>query len=198
VLELTDAGQMELKRLREASQTEESSPQNCPESLAPHATLQAADDVHPAMDDQFSPSPAADLDRLVTRMLLADREEAQALVESLRLYHPAEVAARLAARFDASGDVRERSRAAWAAGELCGQHGLALLARCTRSETPNVRRLAASALGKVAGGARTAAIAHREGLTLARQALEALVHDAAPQVRQYAEKALAEFPRHET
>jgi HEAT repeat protein len=126
-------------------------------------------------------------------MLTADRDEAQAIVECLRLYHPGEIAARLEARFRESEDVRVRSRAVWAAGELCGEHALAFLVRCTGSETDNVRRLAASALGKVADAARLAGVAHNEALAQARAALTALLNDPAPQAAQYAAKALARF-----
>jgi len=152
----------------------------------------------PARPDAFAPAPAAlsptaDLDRCVGRMLVADREEAEGLVASLRLYHPAEIAARLEARFGESREVRVQSRAVWAAGELCGEHALAFLVRCAKSDEGNVRRLTASALGKVAATARLAGIAHTETMVQAQAALVALLHDTAPQVAQYAEKALARF-----
>jgi ATP-dependent DNA helicase RecQ len=138
-------------------------------------------------------SPTAELDRYVGRMLVADREEAEGLVASLRLYHPAEIAARLEARFGKSREVRVQSRAVWAAGELCGEHALVFLVRCAKSDEGNVRRLAASALGKVAATARLTGIAHAEAMVQAQAALVALLHDPAPQVAQYAEKALARF-----
>ena len=127
--------------------------------------------------------------------MVAAREEARTCVEELRLYHPREIALRLGARFDAADTETEQSRAVWAAGELCGEYGLALLVRCARHPTQNVRRLAASALGKVVAGARVGSTARREALVQAREALVALKADAVPQVRQYAEKALDEFPR---
>jgi HEAT repeat protein len=123
-------------------------------------------------------------------MLTAEREEAKTLVESLRLYHPREVVVRLAAGFEASAEVREQSRAVWAAGELGGEAALAFLLRCARSETPNVRRMAASALGKVAQAVRTATLAHGEATAQIRLALQLLVNDATPQVAQYALKSL--------
>ncbi|MCX5656095.1 MAG: RQC domain-containing protein [Planctomycetota bacterium] len=154
------------------------------------ATHTRADAPAPA---PVASSPSADLDGYVGRMLVADRDEAQAIVERLRLYHPGEIAARLEAKFRECGDVRVQSRAVWAAGELCGEHALAFLVRCTRSETDNVRRLAASALGKVAAAARLAGVARGETLIQAREALTALLHDPAPQAAQYAAKALAQF-----
>jgi ATP-dependent DNA helicase RecQ len=147
-----------------------------------------------ARDSQISsPSPATALDALVARMLVAEPEEAKTLVDALRLYHPREVVARLAARFGASREIREQSRAVWAAGELGGEFALAFLLDSARSQTPNVRRMAASALGKIAPAIRTAAIAHGEALAQIRLALEFLVNDAAPQVAEYARKSLAQF-----
>ena len=78
-------------------------------------------------------------------------------------------------------------------GELCGEQGLAFLVECLGAEEPNVRRLAASAVGKVVAAAREAGDAGREAFREARRALGALAADPAPQVRQYAEKALGQF-----
>ncbi|MDD3276769.1 MAG: HEAT repeat domain-containing protein [Kiritimatiellales bacterium] len=61
------------------------------------------------------------------------------------------------------------------------------LAELTRSESPLVRRLAASALGKLAG------IIEAE---LAVKTLHPLLSDAHPQVRQYSAKALGAFGAH--
>ncbi|MCX5674300.1 MAG: RecQ family ATP-dependent DNA helicase [Planctomycetota bacterium] len=150
--------------------------------------------AHEAAPAHAAPSPAADMERYIRRMLVADRDEAQALVDHLRLYHPGAMAARLEAAFNASDDVRVRSRAVWAAGELGGENALAFLVRCAQSETVNVRRLAASALGKVAASARLAGIARQEAIVAARQVLTTLAADAAPQVAQYARKSLTQFP----
>ncbi|MCX5654508.1 MAG: RecQ family zinc-binding domain-containing protein, partial [Planctomycetota bacterium] len=150
-------------------------------------------DAPPRDTQPPAPAPTADLDRCIGRMLVADREEAQALVEGLRLYHPAEIAARLEARFRESAEVRVQSRAVWAAGELCGEHALVFLVQCARSDEGNVRRLAASALGKVAASARLAGVARGEAIVQARATLTALLRDTAPQVAEYAEKALARF-----
>jgi ATP-dependent DNA helicase RecQ len=137
--------------------------------------------------------PAGALDALVQDMLAADQEEAKRLVEDLRLYHPRALASRLEARYAASHELREQSRAVWALGELCGEYALGFLIDCTRAEAPNVRRLAASALGKVAGAAYVTNVYRQESFPRAQQALAALAADPAPQVRQYAEKALAQF-----
>jgi ATP-dependent DNA helicase RecQ len=143
-------------------------------------------------EEQLSPprpTPGATLDRAVGELLDCDRERAHLLIEELRLYHPREVATRLERRHDAAGSARARSRAVWAAGELCGRHGAAFLGRCAAAPEPDLRRLAAAALGKV-----LAAIQEEDaapGAGPAREALKRLLSDPAPQVAQYAAKALA-------
>ena len=81
---------------------------------------------------------------------------------------------KLAARTTALGNRAE----AGAFGELVG---------LTRSESPLVRRLAASAIGKLAGIVPAKA---------AVQALQPLLADRHPQVRQYSAKALGAFGAH--
>jgi len=186
VLELTEAGCRELERLRAA-------PPAPPEPAAPSPQpAPAAAETVP--ESPASPAgPQARLDETVQRMLTAGREEAKALIDELRLYHPREVAARIEQRYAASAGLSERSRAVWALGEVCGEEGLALLVRCLSAEEPNVRRLAASAVGKVVARARSASGARRDIIREARLALHALRDDPAPQVRQYAEKALGQF-----
>ncbi|HUU91091.1 MAG TPA: HEAT repeat domain-containing protein, partial [Phycisphaerae bacterium] len=187
VMELTEAGCRELERLRAA-------PAAPPEPAAP-SPQPAPAAVEPEPEPPASPTdPQARLDETVRRMFTADRETAQRLIDDLRLYHPREVAARIQDRYAASDEVRVRSRAVWALGELCGEQGLAFLVKCLGAEEPNVRRLAASAVGKVIEAARAAGSARREILQEARGALGALADDPAPQVRQYAAKALAQFP----
>jgi len=137
-----------------------------------------------------APDPAAALDSLIARMMTADQAEAQQVVETLRLYHPRELASRLSARFDASDDMRSRSRAVWAAGELGGEAALVFLVRAATSDVPNVRRMAASALGKVASAVRTGSIARREAIAQIRTTLQALCRDTTAQVAQYARKSL--------
>jgi len=172
---------------------------NMPKACPPRAGERRAG--HATLDDQAVPEsvatpssadPAAALDALVQRMLVADQEEAKRIVEDLRLYHPRALATRLTARYAASGELREQSRAVWALGELCGEYALEFLINCTRAEAPNVRRIAASALGKV--GASIVSHERRQAdLARARQALAALAADPAPQVREYAAKALSQF-----
>jgi hypothetical protein len=71
-----------------------------------------------------------------------------------------------------------------ALGESADAAAFTALAQYTRSESPLVRRLAASALGKLAGIVDSAASV---------DLLRPLLADAHPQVRQYAAKALGAF-----
>jgi len=186
VLELTEAGCRELERLRAAP------------AAPPPASSPGRQPAAPAAERVSEPpglhaGPQARLDKTVQRMLTADREKAKTLIDELRLYRPREVAARIEQRYAASAGLSERSRAVWALGEVCGEEGLALLVQCLSAEEPNVRRLAALAVGKVVARARSARGARRDTIREARLALHALRDDPAPQVRQYAEKALGQF-----
>jgi hypothetical protein len=69
-------------------------------------------------------------------------------------------------------------------GESASPASFSELSELTRSESPLVRRLAASALGKLAGIVEAAP---------AVKTLQPLLSDAHPQVRQYAAKALGAF-----
>lgn len=82
--------------------------------------------------------------------------------------------------------VNERKLAsrATALGEAADVGAFAELADLTRSESPLVRRLAASALGKLAGILDASSAVDR---------LQPLLADVHPQVRQYAAKALGAF-----
>ena len=168
-----------------------------PETTAARRASQAPrppeEEAQPAPSAPPIADPAVALDALVERMLVADQEEAKRIVEDLRLYHPGALATRLTSRYAASGELREQSRAVWALGELCGEYALKFLIDCTRAEAANVRRIAASALGKVAGAAYATNVYRRESFPRAQQALAALAADPAPQVRQYAAKALAQL-----
>ena len=81
----------------------------------------------------------------------------------------------------------------WAAGELCGLDGVVFLVACASAGEPNIRRLAASALGKVAAAVRADAKQPPSALSAAQAALQGLLQDPAPQVRQYAQKSLGQF-----
>lgn len=129
----------------------------------------------------------------IDEVLVCAPERARRLVENLRLAHPRALAERLAKLYGETADVRVKSRAVWAIGEPGGECGIDFLLACTRSAEPNIRRLAASALGKVVGPAKAAAARIPAALVEARKALAALANDPAPQVRQDAARALAEL-----
>ncbi len=142
-----------------------------------------------------SPQPADDvrrrLDGLIAEVLSADRGEVQARADALRLFHPAHVARALAQVVLADRDQRERARAIWAAGELCGRHAVILLTEASRSDSEEQRRLAAVALGKVAGEVCGQAVGISETMSQTHQALKHLLEDPSEQVRQCAEKSVA-------
>ena len=147
----------------------------------------------PHLESPQAGSPSEALAGMLDTILQCDRDEAKALVEQLRLFHPDEIARRIAARHGTLETQRERSRAVWVVGELCGAEALPLLTEWARSDETNVRRLAAPAFGKVLGrlqGEKIKTDAHR---TDAVKALTRLAHDASPQVRQYAEKSLEQI-----
>ncbi|MBM4031344.1 MAG: RecQ family ATP-dependent DNA helicase [Planctomycetes bacterium] len=177
VLQLTPAGTRAMERL-EAAQFEEMGGDGEPEE--PCSDL---------LDDAVMSDPGSEmeevrlrLDWLLDRVLICPATEAKEIVGHLRLFHPGEVAAELARRYDREKGVRERSRAVWAAGELCREHGLGFLIRCLRSEDPSIRRLAGVALGKAAAGASAASKTLAEQLALAEKAL-AKQRDAPPEQR---------------
>jgi hypothetical protein len=132
----------------------------------------------------------ATLDELIDVLLTAERGKVPPLLDALRLFRPGEIVKRLIARYDASADVRVRSRATWAAGELCGEEGLGFLIRCAASDDSNVRRLAASAMGKVLAEVLDRSKGGGDLFDRACDALATLASDKTPQVRQYASKAL--------
>lgn len=185
VIELTERGRGELKRMRAAAAQK---PKPVPET--------SGTDEEPARPSDRTPAPATPLvalNELLDRLISAEAEEAKSLLPVLAAYHPREIANRIESIFRQSRDLRSRSRAVWAMGELAGRRGLAFLIETAGSKEQNLRRLSASALGKVFG----AIAAEDEGLSLqldqARAALEKLRGDPALQVRQYAEKSLAEW-----
>jgi len=130
----------------------------------------------------------------LTELLSAEPDRAKALVPELRLFHPREIASWLEKEFQTADSARAKARCVWAAGELGGRFSLAFLAGIADSPESELRRLSASALGKAARAIRAEDQSLSEALESARQALLALQNDPAPQVRQYAEKALLEFP----
>ena len=200
VLALTELGEKELTRLRpdRAAPQEDGAFLDRPAPEPPTPSAPPAPEPEPeAPPSRSRPEQglAKTLDAMLRELLGCERDEAKALVDRLSLFHPEAVASRLEEHYGTSDDARERCRAVWAAGELCGEHALPFLIRCAGAEADDVRRLAAAALGKVA-----AALADRDEAILGHQTraieiLHFLASDAAPQVRRYAEQALALFQR---
>lgn len=207
VLELTAMGREELSVQRRQQPSEER-PEPAATPSAPQAPAEPdraapeppppQPDVEPAAEAERAQQPArgrlaAELEALVAALLDATPDEGRALVVTLRTYHPAVVFARLERAYGENVSVRARSRIVWAVGELCAEHALAFLTGATADPQPNLRRVAASALGKVARH-----LATTDGLpaqfAAARQALHRLGDDPAAQVRQYAASALEHFP----
>jgi len=118
------------------------------------------------------------LDHLTCHLLDAPREKARAALPALRRFHPAGVVRALAQRFAEAAGVRPRSRAVWLAGEFGDVRAVPFLVFCTTHEDGNVRRLAASALGKIAHALRQTAADHAQLADHARQALESLATSA--------------------
>ena len=143
------------------------------------------------------PQPAVGIAKalgaMIGQLLVADFEEAKAMLPTLSIFNPQVVAERLISSFNRTEDTRKRSHVVWAVGELCGQYGLTFLIRCASSEAADIRRLAASALGKVGKAVVAEAGGAADNMKRAQQALARLTDDDAVQVRQYAKKALDHF-----
>ena len=183
VLQLTEAG----RQMLEGSERES-------RSTGPSTERKRAPEVE---RETPPPRPAAGiaeaLDAMIGELLVADFEEAKAMRPTFNIFHPREVAERLISSFNRTEDTRKRSHVVWAVGELCGQHGLPFLIRCASSEVVNIRRLAASALGKVGEAMGAEPKTAADDMKRAQQALVELMKDDAVQVRQYAKKALNLF-----
>ncbi len=136
--------------------------------------------------------PGEMLDAMLRELLTAEPERAKELLPGLRLFHPAQVTARLESAYDRSSEPRAKKRAVWAAGELGGADALPFLIASASSDVADVRRIAASAIGKAVPQTKGDAsmLASR-----ARRALEQLAKDPAPQVCQYARKAIGSLAR---
>ena len=225
VVEMTETGRRRLERLVERTGFADKTPSAKPSSLAaapapvpapvrsipvaPEPPLVSESDVtdetpplpfepelpHEETSSPAHTSPAAALDLAIGELLGCDRDRAQVLVAELRLYHPGEIAQRIERLYAGLDAVRPKARAVWAAGELCGANGVEFLVRCAASPEFEVRRLAASALGKALAAVHDETMARANVLESARESLKRLLTDANPQVAQYAAKALASAGR---
>jgi ATP-dependent DNA helicase RecQ len=130
---------------------------------------------------------------MLAGLLSAEAEAAKALLDPLRLFNPTALLVRIERAFAAAASDREQARAVWAVGELGGAAGLPFLIQCARHPVPDIRRLAAGALGKVARDAGHDPL--RPDLEVAREALVQLARDPAAAVRRIAEQSIQHFPR---
>ena len=126
-------------------------------------------------------------------MLEVDAEEAKEALSQLRLFHPQEIVQRLESSFASSDVGRVQARAVWLAGELGEYYAIPFLSRCASAGDGDVRRLTASALGKVATAARGRSSSATEHLASAQRTLLELAEDSTPQVAQYARKSLRDI-----
>ena len=181
VLELTETG----RQILEKADTETHVMDPAPLRQGPQPTSLPEP---PSWEEPHKSDPSETLDAMLDTALRCGREAAKELIETLRLFNPGELARRLGVRYAAGGNVRERSRAIWVAGELCDAEALPFLVECANSDETNVRRLAASAMGKILGRCRRGKGETESHTTAAAEALQELSHDPAPQVRQYALK----------
>ena len=187
VLGLTDAGRELLKQLRgEPKQT-----------ISSDSDAQEQEHVQPETAP-LAAGPTCDagelLDHAIGGLLHALPDQAKEMLPKLRLFHPKEVATRLSEKFYACTDNRVRARVVWTMGELCGQYTLSFLVDCASSEVPNIRRLAASAIGKVAKSVSSGARASATDMEQAKRMLLKLMDDPDVEVRESAKKSLKEFP----
>jgi ATP-dependent DNA helicase RecQ len=186
VLELTQRG---MARAAEAEQVDSS---YAPRNPARHGTKEPA---HQAGSEKLALELRIEeiLDSTIDELTTASAERAKSILPQARMFNPREIARRLASAFSSSRDPRLQSRAVWLAGELCGLHALDFLLRCASSDEANIRRLAAAAIGKVMGDTPGNIRGTDSQVSQAREALAKLQNDPAPQVRQYASKALNEI-----
>ena len=94
-------------------------------------------------------SPSHLLDMLLGRVMRCEREYVREQIAELRVFHPGEIARRLAVRFETSEALRERLRAVWLTGELCNAEALAFLLTCMQSDEKQEHAVAAAAVEKI-------------------------------------------------
>jgi len=146
----------------------------------------------PEPDDQAQ-GPADTLDGLVRHVLDVDADEAKLALPQLRLFHPQEIVQRLESSFSPSERGRAQARAVWLAGELGEHYAISFLIRCASTEDGDVRRLTASALGKVATAVRARSSSATESLASAQRTLLELAEDSVSEVAQYARRSLRDI-----
>jgi len=186
VLGLTDAGRAKPERL--GSEAER--------AISKDSDAEEQEHVQPeAAPCSAGPTDNAGelLDHAIGKLLHAAPDEAKEMLPRLRLFHPKEIAQCLFRSFHSCTDNRVRARVVWTLGELCGQYALSFLIRCASSDVSNMRRIAASAIGKVVRNINSDTTSIAPDMERAKEALLKLMDDPGVQVRQYAKKSLGEF-----
>jgi len=89
------------------------------------------------------------LDALLDWVLRSERDRARAYLSELRLFNGSEIARRLETLMDERRLPRERARAVWLLGELCGAEALPLLTGRASSDDERLRSLAVAAIRKI-------------------------------------------------
>jgi HEAT repeat protein len=168
VLELTAAGEKVLQR-----------------TCAGPALLRPAPEEEPAPARQ---SPAQHLDELLKELLVSDRDRALALVQELKTFHPREIVSRLGERLASGSEDAIMRRIVWVLGEAGEERAVPHLVRCADSPDAGVRRLTVLALGKLIEAGHII----RQDETI-RAVLGLLLKDSVPEVRQDAQRALAQL-----
>jgi len=159
------------------------------EEKRPAVSKEAGERMSPGLPSFEGLSSQADA--ALAELIRTDAENAKKMLHLLSCYHPRLLAEKLERIYEESKVSREKARVVWATGELCSFYGIDFLIDCTESDEVNIRRLAASALGKAVQATRADAGSLSERLEEVRHALERLTRDSAVQVKQYAEKSLA-------
>ncbi len=186
VLGLTDAGQEPPERQRGEAER----------AISENSDAEEQEDVQPeaAPSDARATDNAGELlDQAIGKLLHAAPDQAKEMLPKLRLFHPKEIAQCLFRSFHTCTDNRVRARVVWTLGELCGQYALNFLIGCASSEATDIRRLAASAIGKVVRSVCSDTRSIAPDVKRAKEALIQLTDDPATQVSQYARESLREF-----
>jgi len=142
-------------------------------------------------DSARSPKPASDaFGKLLEGVLSSEPDDARKHLGELKTFPPKIIAESAAAAFETATSPRERSRAVWLAGEVCGRHGIAFLVRCAWSKDADVQRVAVAALAKAARAAQAEARSATSRAESAREALAGVAESGAEEIRNAAKESL--------
>lgn len=131
-------------------------------------------------------------EKIIQKLMKADFQEAKELLKELDCINPEVVYNTIMSILNKTHNHKTHARLVWAVGELCGSLGLPFLIESASSENYNIRRLTASAIGKVVSSIQSDDY-DIEDINNAKQALLRLSDSPEPQVRQYAKKSLKQF-----